>query len=283
MTCLSNSENRRLISYPVKLYTLASILLVLPLLISCGTLSNGRRWGQDATLFPGWERIKKSAVDVALEPETWAPAICAAAIQIDNTDKKISEWAVKHTPVFSSEGDARDASDLMLSATGAAYVATVLATPGGDNPKEWTEAKAKGVAVGVTGLLTSQVATNYLKGETNRERPDMAGDKSFPSMHTARAASQATLASRNLDSIDMSKTAKYAFKAGFIGLAAGTAWARVEGKRHYLGDVLAGYSLGHFISAFINDAFLGIDSPEEPGLILEASKGEFVVGIGWAF
>jgi hypothetical protein len=204
-------------------------------------------------------------------------------IQIDDTDEKISKWAVKHTPVFGSEEDAREASDIMLSATGAAYAATALATPGGDDPKKWTEAKAKGVAVGMTGLLTSQVATNYLKGETNRKRPDHAGDKSFPSMHTSRAASQAALASRNLDSIDMPENARYAFRAGFIGLAAGTAWARVEGRRHYLGDVLAGYSLGHFISAFINDAFLGIKSSEEPGLILEAVKDELIVGIGWAF
>ena len=135
----------------------------------------------------------------------------------------------------------------------------------------------------MTGLLASQGATTLLKEETNRERPDMKGDKSFPSMHTSRAASQATLASRNLESIPMSNTAKYAFRAGFTTLAAGTAWARVEGRRHYLGDVLAGYSLGHFISAFINDAFLGIDSPDDPGLVIEASKDELIVGIGWAF
>lgn len=246
-------------------------------------MSNGRRWGQDATLFPGWERIKKSAVNVALEPETWAPAICAAVIQIDDADERMSDWAGKHNPVFGSVADAQDASDLMRDATGIAWLATTIATPGGDDAKEWTKAKSKGLAVGVTGLLASQGATTYLKEETNRELPDMTGDKGFPSMHTSRAASQATLASRNLESIPMSNTARYAFRTGFTALAAGTAWARVEGRRHYLGDVLAGYSLGHFISAFFNDAFLGIDSPDEPGLIIEVSKDEFIVGIGWAF
>jgi hypothetical protein len=283
MECMKNAQIKRLLIRLFNLRFWVSILMILPLFVSCGTLSNGRGWGQDATLFPGWDRIKQSAVNVALEPETWAPAICAAVIQIDDADERISDWAVRHTPVFGSEGDARDASDLMLDATGIAYLATTLATPSGDNAKEWIEAKSKGLAVGVTGLLASQGATTLLKEETNRERPDMKGDKSFPSMHTSRAASQATLASRNLESIPMSKTARYAFRAGFTGLAAGTAWARVEGKRHYLGDVLAGYSLGHFISAFINDAFLGIDSPDEPGLVIEASKNEFIVGIGWAF
>jgi len=279
---MKSAGKKRLITYPVKLYTLASILLIFPLIVSCGTLSNGRRWGEDATLFPGWERIKKSAVDVALEPETWAPAVCAAVIQIDNADERISEWAVRHTPVFGSVERANDASDLMVEAAGVAYLATTLATPGGDDAKEWTVSKSKGLAVGVTSLLASQGATAYLKEATNREGPDGA-EECFPSMHTAKASSRATLASRNLESIPMSNTARYAFRTGFTALAAGTAWARVEGTTHYLGDVLVGYSLGHFISAFINDAFLGVDSPDDPGLIIEASKDEFVVGIGWAF
>jgi len=279
---VKNTEKKRLVSYLVKLRFLALVLLILPLVVSCGTLSNGRRWGQDATFSPGWERIKKSAADVALEPETWAPAICAAVIQIDNADERISKWAAKHTPVFGSQERANDASDLMVDATGIAYLATTLATPGGDDAKEWATSKSKGLAVGVTGLLASQGATAFLKETTNREGPDGV-DECFPSMHTSRASSRATLASRNLESIPMSKTARYAFRAGFTGLAAGTAWARVEGKTHYLGDVLAGYSLGHFISAFINDAFLGIDSPDDPGLIIEASKDEYIVGIGWAF
>jgi len=279
---VKNTEKKWLVPYLAKLRFLALILLILPIVVSCGTLSNGRRWGQDATLFPGWERIKKSAVDVALEPETWAPAICAAVIQIDNTDERISEWASKHTPVFGSIERANDASDLMVDATGIAYLATTLATPGGDDAKEWSVSKSKGIAVGVTGLMASKGATAFLKEATNREGPDGA-DECFPSMHTAKASSRATLASRNLESIPMSNTARYAFRTGFTALAAGTAWARVEGTTHYLGDVLVGYSLGHFISAFINDAFLGIDSPDDPGLIIEAAKDEFVVGIGWAF
>ncbi|MDQ1331447.1 MAG: hypothetical protein QG578_1715, partial [Thermodesulfobacteriota bacterium] len=172
MECMKNAQIKRLLISLFNLRFLTSIL-ILPFFISCGTLSNGRRWGQDATLFPGWERIKKSAIDVALEPETWAPAICAAAIQIDDTDERISDWAVKHTPVFGSEDDARDASDLMLDATGIAYLATAIATPGGDDAKEWAKAKSKGLAVGMTGLLASQGATTYLKEATNRERPDL--------------------------------------------------------------------------------------------------------------
>ena len=134
----------------------------------------------------------------------------------------------------------------------------------------------------MTSLLISKGTTTFLKEATNREGPDGADD-CFPSMHTSKASSRAALASRNLESIPMPKTARYAFRTGFTALAAGTAWARVEGTTHYLGDVLVGYSLGHFISAFVNDAFLGIDSPDDPGLVIEASKNELIVGIGWAF
>jgi len=46
---------------------------------------------------------------------------------------------------------------------------------------------------------------------------------------------------------------------GFGVIAAGTAWARVEGGVHYPSDVLAGMALGHFVAAFINDAFMGLN------------------------
>jgi membrane-associated phospholipid phosphatase len=39
------------------------------------------------------------------------------------------------------------------------------------------------------------------------------------------------------------------------------AWARVEARKHYPSDVLAGAALGHFLTAFIHDAFLNL--PED--------------------
>ena len=41
-------------------------------------------------------------------------------------------------------------------------------------------------------------------------------------------------------------------------IAAGTAWARVEGKVHFPSDVLTGIALGHFIALFISNAFMGL-------------------------
>ena len=39
-------------------------------------------------------------------------------------------------------------------------------------------------------------------------------------------------------------------------LAAGTAWARVEGGVHYPSDNLFGAALGNFVATFVHDAFL---------------------------
>ena len=43
-------------------------------------------------------------------------------------------------------------------------------------------------------------------------------------------------------------------------IAAGTAWARVEGCKHYPSDVLFGAALGNFVAIFVHDAFLPADS-----------------------
>ncbi len=43
---------------------------------------------------------------------------------------------------------------------------------------------------------------------------------------------------------------------GFHGMAAATAWARVEAGKHHVTDVLAGYALGHFIGRFTNELFM---------------------------
>ncbi|MEJ2698889.1 MAG: phosphatase PAP2 family protein [Desulfuromonadales bacterium] len=50
-------------------------------------------------------------------------------------------------------------------------------------------------------------------------------------------------------------------RVGLGTLTAATAWARVEAKKHYPSDVLAGIAIGHFFGAFISDAFLGPKSP----------------------
>jgi membrane-associated phospholipid phosphatase len=66
---------------------------------------------------------------------------------------------------------------------------------------------------------------------------------------------------------------KYPLHISNILLASGSAWARVEGGKHFPSDGLAGAALGHFLSTFIHDAFIGIPKANRCQLVIMPSKG----------
>jgi hypothetical protein len=271
----------------IKMVRIAGLLSMLAIAVvpfqGCGTLSNGRGWGQDATFAPGWDRIKESAVNAALSPETWGPVAGAMVLQIDDMDKDISDWASDNAPVFGSQKDANDWSNYLETTSEAVYFTTVVATPGGGGTSEWLTSKAKGLAVGLTAGAIAAGSTSLIKSASGRTRPDGSDNKSFPSGHASRSAVYTTLARRNLDSISLSQGSRIFAEIGIVGIAAGTGWARVEAKKHYPSDVLAGYALGHFFSAFINDAFLGLDNEKAPQITIEPSRKGMWVGLNWSY
>ncbi len=256
-------------------------ILILLFAGGCGTLPNGRPWGQDAFSPIDLQRVSRAAHDAFFDLETLAPLAGALVFAVDDFDERVSDWAVKHTPVFGSGGDARDASDDLKTALEVEAVITALATPSGDVPEQWIVSKLKGagvelVAVGVTGGVTI-----WLKSAMDRTRPDKSSDRSFPSGHTSSAFSYATLANRNIDSINMPPRLKPVLKVGNTFLASGVAWARVEGQRHYPSDVLAGAALGHFLTAFIHDAFLNL--PEDGTVAFAAFPVKGGAGVELSF
>jgi hypothetical protein len=204
-------------------------------------------------------------------------------LQIHDMDKRISDWASDNNPVFGSNKNASNWSNYLETTSGAVYFTTVMATPSGKDTSDWLKAKAKGLAIGVAASGITGKSTSLIKGLTKRTRPNGANDKSLPSGHASGTAVFTTLARRNLDSIPMSQESRLFADIGIIGLAAGTGWARVEAKAHYPSDVLAGYALGHFFSAFINDAFLGLDNEKAPQLTLEPSRKGIWVGLSWSY
>ncbi len=218
------------------------------------------RWGEDATRPVGGGRLLEAAKDALLDPQTWVPAAGALAFTIDHWDQHVSDWAIEHTPIFGSEGGASDASDALLMALTAETVVTALATPSGHDFKQWADDKLKGLAVEVGALGVNCMGTDALKSWIGRPRPTGEG-KSFPSGHASGAFGTATLSNLNLNSIDMPGLVRQAIQIGNLGLASGVSWARVEGKHHYPSDVLAAAALGHFITAFIHNAFL--DRPDK--------------------
>jgi len=245
----------------------------------CGTLSNGRGWGQDATLAPGWDRISRAAWDAAASPATWGPAAGALAFQVGSADRSLALWAMDRTPLYGSQKNAARASDSLGNVMSAAYVGTSLATPSGDEPGEWALSKARGFTVGYSAVAINSQLTGLLKDETARTRPNGQDTQSFPSNHASKAGVYATLADRNVKTLNVSEEMKVASRIVLVTLTTGVSWARLEAGSHYPSDVLAGVAMGHFIGAFINDAFLGIDRSSPIVPIIEPSREGGLLGI----
>ena len=260
---------------------LTAVVILISFFAGCGTLPNGRLWGQDAFFPVDADRISRAAHNAFFNSNTLVPLASALVFGIDDFDERVSDWAVKHNPVFGSEADARDASDYLKTTLQIEAVITALSTPSGDVPEQWMVSKAKGLGVELAAVGATSSVTDWLKDATERTRPDKSSDRSFPSAHASSAFSYMTLANRNIDSIDMPGMLKPPLKIGNYLLASGVAWARVEGRRHYPSDVLAGAALGNFLTAFIHDAFMNL--PEDGNVDLVVFPVRRGAGIALAF
>ncbi len=235
------------------------VVVLAPLFLTgCGTLKNGRGWGQDAAWPLDLERIGRAGRDALLSPATLVPLVGAGVFALGDLDEKVSHWASEHHPLFGSQSGAEDASNYLIGLLGAEAVGTALATPSGDTPGDWALAKLKGGAVEAGAIVATGALAGWLKDGSNRMRPDGSDHESFPSGHSALAFSFATLANRNMDSLDFLGEFRRPLQITNTVLASGVAWARVEAHKHHPSDVLFGAALGHFLTAFIHDAFLNL-------------------------
>jgi membrane-associated phospholipid phosphatase len=235
---------------------LAIVLLGTTIFWGCGTVRNEP---DGYTFIPGSSRIGRAALHAATSPLTWAPALGSAAVYFSHSDQAISDWASSHTPVFGSQKQAGTFSNYLLITAGCSAfsaMTTQVLMHNYETGEIWYPAGvtlfSSGVAIGSTGLITE-----FTKKESGRLRPDKADYLSFPSGHASYSTACATVASCNIDLMTLSYRYRLVWEAGTYALAAGTAWARVEAKKHYLSDVLAGWVLGHFVSQFVCEAFLG--------------------------
>lgn len=253
------------------------------LVTGCGTLSNGRGWGEDAIYPIPLERIPRAAYHAFFDWQTLIPAAGALLFTVDHFDNRVSDWATKRHPLFGSEKGAQNASDYLYAGLQAEVLVTVLATPSGDDPKDWAYSKLKGIAVEGVALGVTAGTTTALQHTIHRTRPDESDSKSFPSNHSSVAFAAATLSNRNLDAIPLANEVRLPIQVGNIVLSTGVAWARVEGRTHYPSDVLAGAALGHFLSAFIHDAFLGLPEKQGFGLSVAPMRGGAVGQVFFSF
>jgi membrane-associated phospholipid phosphatase len=104
-------------------------------------------------------------------------------------------------------------------------------------------------------FLVSYLTTSVLKASVPRSRPDH-GSHSFPSGHSAMAFTGATLIEQNSGPL---------LGLPAYGLAAFTAFERVEAGRHFPSDVLAGAAIGT-LSAGVFDALHWGRGPGKGGI-----------------
>ena len=199
--------------------------------------------------WPDARELRSAASDAAKNPRTWAPLAGAALLTATGLDNDVSDWIADEKLLFGSR--AGRASDALRNAAVAGYLLTALAAP-----SESAAQKLSGLGVGVVTLYAQGAVVEGLKEVSHRRRPDTSDRLSFPSGHTSTASAAAILAIRNLAHVHMPATARTAVNLGFEGLAFGTGWARVEARKHFVADVLAGYAIGHFMAAFAQGAFV---------------------------
>jgi hypothetical protein len=277
----------KILSLPFRLRQFsAALLLILGFFLTpitgCGTLENGRGWGQDAIYPVNSKRISHSLYNACFDWGTLVPAGGAVVSSFDHFDRRASEWASGHNPIFGSQDSASRAANYLLYALEGEVFLTALATPSGEDPSQWVYSKAKGLSVELGAELLTAGVTDGLKTVTNRSRPN-GGDNSFPSGHSSAAFSSATLANRNLHSIPMSENLRFALYAGNWLLATATAWARVEANAHFPTDVLAGAALGDFFGASIYDGFMGVSELKPYQINVFPEYGGAVVTVSFSF
>ena len=227
------------------------LILLIALLSVAGCVSPGAEWGGASTFSPGWDHVKQSAATAVKSPHTWVPLAGAALFSIGDLDEDTLDWAIRHHPLSSDRQDAVDISDNLKTLSNLNYLLTALTVP-----SDSVSSRTKGLVGGLVAIQTNRMITEGIQSITDRKRPDKDAYNSFPSSHASEASIAATLAARNIDYFEISKPAKVTWQVSSYTVAGLTAWMRVEGNRHYPSDVLVGYALGHFLGAFLNDAFI---------------------------
>ena len=170
-------------------------------------------------------------------------------MSVGDLDESVSNWAADERPLFG--GGAEGASDGLRNAAVVGYLVTAFAVPA-DNAAD----RARRVGWGLAAVVAQGGAVEGLKDVVGRQRPDGSNDRGFPSGHAGVASSAATLGQRNLRAMSIAPRWRLGASVGFDALAAGTAWARMEAEKHHAADVLAGYAIGHFVAAFVSEAFI---------------------------
>jgi membrane-associated phospholipid phosphatase len=187
-------------------------------------------------------------------------------------DSRASARAAEHTPLYGSAERAERVGNIFMQAS-VGIAALIYAVryfddidninidnikniggyacpPASDIPLSATEAAG---AFAISCAVTS-TATEILKKQIGRPRPDNSDSLSYPSGHATTAAWANRYSARMLGVLDISPPIRSTAGAALTLLTVGAAWGRVEGGRHHIGDVMA----GAWVGTALTDAAFGL-------------------------
>lgn len=241
------------------------LMMFLPSITCCSLIRKKGQWGKNAFWPIKASRITKSFKDNASSVHVWAPLIAAGAIHVGGYDPKISKWAVKERPVYTTQKNTSYWSDQNNNILLYEMYLSILLTPSMDEDEslaKYAWSKTKGGLVVNLSSRSTRFSRNQLAKTFRRQRPNHVDRLSFPSGHATEASSRNSLVSKNLDAMDIDSNLRNGIKTINTTLAAGTLWARLEGQRHYPSDVLVGYALGSFLAGFVYDSLMNLEPYE---------------------
>lgn len=98
-------------------------------------------------------------------------------------------------------------------------------------------------------FVTNLVVTQGLKFAIKKDRPDGSDKSSFPSGHTSIAVQGATFIYQRYG---LAYSAPAYIAAAYVG------YSRIQAKKHYDVDVLAGAAIGAITSIYFTDTYKGV-------------------------
>jgi hypothetical protein len=229
----------------------------------CSLFSQKGEWGRKS-LWP----LKRMTISEAFRknissPHVWVPTAGAGIIYMGGFDKKISNWAYDENIFFDDHRDSGEWSDILADALlYEMYLTPMLTASSKDDDTffDYAASKAKGYLVVALSSRSADIAHDNLVSKFKRDRPDHSDHRSFPSGHSTQAGTRNFIVSKNLDSIPMNDHLRFGIKTANTATASLLLFSRVESRAHYPTDVLMGYALGAFLSGFIYDSLMNMDS-----------------------
>lgn len=240
-----------------------SLIIIIFLSSSCSLFKKEGQWGRRAGFPIRGERILSALQKNATSAHFWAPLAGAGVISMTGLDGTLSKFA-SESKILSPDHKSTDRfSDKLNSILEYERYASIMVASSWneeDGLGGYTLSKLRGGVVTELSARSTKPANDKLRSFIFRRRPDHSDHRSLPSGHATEASTSRTLISRNLDSAnidqDIVKTVNI-----LNGAITGTVmWARVESRRHYPSDVLAGYSIGYFVSSVIYDSLMNLES-----------------------